>query len=82
MAVPALWKVHVEPFHPLVAGHKIDVAPVQRVPYVKVTAGIWWWGVDAKAFARLVLGVEVVSVVLSPIIAPIGLLGGSVVALA
>ncbi len=82
MTVPALGKVHVEPFHPLVAGHEIDVAPVQRVPDVKIATGVWWWCVDTEGLARCVMGVEVVNVVLSPILTPIGFFGGRVVALA
>ena len=82
MAVPALWKMNVESFHPLVAGHEIDVAPVQRVPNVKITTRIWWWCVDTEGLARFVMRVEVVNVVLSPILTPIGFFGGRVVALA
>ena len=79
MAVPALGKMHVEPLHPLVAGYEIDVAPVQRVPNVKITAGIWWWCVDTVRLARFVVGVEVIDVVLSPIVSPIGLFGTGLV---
>ena len=82
VAVPALRKVNVESFHPLVAGHEIDVAPVQCVPDVKIATGVWWWCVDTEGLARCVMGVEVVSVVLSPILTPIGFFGGRVVALA
>jgi hypothetical protein len=81
VAVPALWKVNVESFHPLVAGYEIDVAPVQRVANVKIATGIWWWCIDTEGFARFVIGVEVVNVVLSPILPPIGFFGGRVVAL-
>jgi len=82
VAVPALWKVNVESFHPLVAGYEIDVAPVQRVPDVKIATGVWWWCVDTEGLARCVMGVEVVNVVLSPVLPPISLLDRRVVALA
>jgi len=82
VAVPALWKVNVESFHPLVAGYEIDVAPVQRVPDVKIATGVWWWCIDTEGLARFVMRIEVVSIVLSPILTPIGFLRGSVVALA
>jgi len=74
--------VNVESFHPLVAGYEIDVAPVQRVPDVKIATGVWWWGIDTEGLARCVMRVEVVSIVLSPILTPIGFFGDRVVALA
>jgi hypothetical protein len=82
MAVPALWKMNVESFHPLVAGYEIDVAPVQRVPNVKIATGIWRWCVDTEGLARFVMRVEVVNVMLAPILPPVGFFGGRVVALA
>ena len=82
VAVPPLWKVNIEPLHPLVAGYEIDVAPVQRVPNVKVTARIRWWRVDTEGLARFVMRVEVVNVVLSPILAPVGFFSGRFVVLA
>ena len=77
-----MWKVDVESFHPFVTSYEIDVAPVQRVPNVKITAGIWWWCVDTEGLARFVMRVEMVNVILSPILAPMGFFGGRVVALA
>ena len=81
VAVPTLGKVYVEAFHPLVAGYEIDVAPVQGVSDVKVTAGIWWRCVDTVRLARGILCVEVVDVLSSPILLPLGFLGRRVVAL-
>jgi hypothetical protein len=69
----------VEPLHPFVACHEIDVAPIQRVPNVKVTAGIWWWRVDTVRLARFVVRIKVVNVVLSPILPPNGLLDSGLV---
>ena len=82
MAVPALWKVNVESFHPLVASYEIDVTPVQRIPNVKITTGIGRRGIDTVGLARFVMRVEVVNVVLSPILTPIGFFRGRIVALA
>ena len=82
VAVPALGKMDVEPLHPFVACHEIDVAPIQRVPNVKVTARIRWWRVDTEGLARFVMRVEVVNVVLSPILAPDGFFSGRFVVLA
>ena len=79
MAVPALGKMHIEPLHPFVARHEIDVAPIQGVPHVKVTAGIWWWRVDTVRLARFVLWIKVVDVPLVPILPPSGLLGSGLV---
>jgi hypothetical protein len=82
MAVPSLRKMHIEALHPLVTRYEIDVAPVQRVPNVKVATGIGGRRVDTVHLARSVVGIEVVDVMLSPKLAPISLLSSGVVGLA
>src|SRR6266581_682854 len=79
---PSPGKMHIEPFHSFVTCYEIDVAPIQRVPNVKVTTGIRGRRVDTVRLARSIVGIEVVDVMLSPKLAPIGLLSSGVVGLA
>jgi len=72
VAIPALWKVNVEPFHPFVTCYEIDVTPVQSVPDMKITARIRRRCVYTERSTRLVMRIEPVNVVLSPILAPFG----------
>src|SRR3989442_4882343 len=72
MAIPALWKVNVEPLHPFVTCYEIDVTPVQSVPDMKITARIRRRCVYTERSTRLVMKGEPVNVVLSPILAPFG----------
>jgi hypothetical protein len=82
VAIPALWKVNVEPFHPLVTCYEIDVTPVQSVPDMKITARIRRRCVYTERSTRLVMRVEPVDVVLSPIIPPLGFFGHRIKVLA
>jgi hypothetical protein len=50
VAVPSLGKMHIEPLHSFVASYEIDVAPIQRVSNVKVTAGIGGRCIDTVHF--------------------------------
>src|SRR3989442_7412586 len=71
MAIPALWKVNVDPLHPFVTCYEIDVTPVQSVPDMKITARIWRRCVYTERSTRLVMRIEPVNVVLSPILPPL-----------
>src|SRR5207249_9450389 len=67
--------VNVEPLHPFVTCYEIDVTPVQSVPDMKITARIRGRCVYTERVTRLVMRVEPVNVVFSPILPPLWFLG-------
>ena len=48
VAVPPLREHHVVSFHPLIAGKKIDIAPVQRIADMEIAGRVGRGGIDNK----------------------------------